>query len=148
MPGPWWSRPSGLLQQAGRRLSSGRPAKSRPRIKQSAAGGPAGSCADHPSKTTNERAASPVEHDPSRGRLLAGSLLFVAGFSAVSVSFAALFGGWGRLLLDWPSVLTRVAGVVVILMGLSFLRRPAWLWRERRLRHRPLAGLPAHRSSE
>ncbi len=79
---------------------------------------------------------------PGRGRLLAGSLLFVAGFSAVFVSFGALFGGLGRLMLEWAPVLSRVAGVVVILMGLSFLGAVPWLLRERRLRHRPPAGLP------
>ncbi len=78
---------------------------------------------------------------PGRGRLLAGSLLFVAGFSAVFVSFGALFGGLGRLLLEWAPVLSRVAGVVVILMGLSFLGAVPWFLRERRLRHRPPAGL-------
>jgi cytochrome c-type biogenesis protein len=78
---------------------------------------------------------------PGRGRVLAGSLLFIAGFSAVFVSFGALFGGLGRLLLEWSPVLSRVAGVVVILMGLSFLGAIPWLMRERRLHHRPPAGL-------
>ena len=76
-----------------------------------------------------------------RGRVLAGSLLFVAGFSAVFVSFGALFGGLGRLLLEWSPVLTRVAGVVVIIMGLSFLGAVPWLMRERRIHRRPPAGL-------
>ncbi|MCZ2817997.1 cytochrome c biogenesis CcdA family protein [Modestobacter sp. VKM Ac-2984] len=76
-----------------------------------------------------------------RGRVLAGSLLFIAGFSAVFVSFGALFGGLGRLLLEWSPVLTRVAGVVVIAMGLSFLGAIPWLMRERRVHHRPPAGL-------
>ena len=76
-----------------------------------------------------------------RGRVLAGSLLFIAGFSAVFVSFGALFGGLGRLLLEWSPVLTRVAGVVVIAMGLSFLGAIPWLMRERRVQHRPPAGL-------
>ena len=78
---------------------------------------------------------------PSRRRLLAGSLLFVAGFSAVFVSFGALFGGLGRLLLEWAPVLTRVAGVVTIVMGLSFLGALPWLQRERRLHRRPPADL-------
>jgi cytochrome c-type biogenesis protein len=76
-----------------------------------------------------------------RGRVLAGSLLFIAGFSAVFISFGALFGGLGRLLLEWSPVLTRVAGVVVILMGLSFLGAVPGLMRERRIHRRPPAGL-------
>lgn len=76
-----------------------------------------------------------------RRRMLAGSLLFVAGFSLVFVSFGALFGGLGRLLLLWAPVLTRVAGVVTIVMGLAFLGALPWLQRERRLQHRPSGGL-------
>ena len=78
---------------------------------------------------------------PGRRRLLAGSLLFVAGFSAVFISFGALFGGLGRLLLEWGPVLTRVAGVITVLMGLAFLGALPWLQRERRLHSRPPAGL-------
>lgn len=78
---------------------------------------------------------------PGRGRLLAGSLLFVAGLSAVFVSFGALFGGLGRLLLEWAPVLSRAVGVITILMGLAFLGTLPWLQRERRLHSRPPAGL-------
>lgn len=76
-----------------------------------------------------------------RRRMLLGSLLFVAGFSLVFVSFGALFGGLGRLLLEWAPVLTRVAGVVTIGMGLAFLGALPWLQRERRLHIRPTGGL-------
>ena len=76
-----------------------------------------------------------------RRRVLLGSMLFVAGFSVVFVSFGALFGGLGRLLLQWAPVLTRVAGVVTIFMGLAFLGAVPWLQRERRLHRRPPAGL-------
>ncbi len=78
---------------------------------------------------------------PSRRRLLAGSLLFVAGFSAVFISFGALFGGLGRLLLEWAPTLTRIAGVVTVVMGLSFFGALNWFQRERRIQRRPPAGL-------
>ncbi|RFU20684.1 cytochrome c biogenesis protein CcdA [Geodermatophilus marinus] len=78
---------------------------------------------------------------PGRRRMLIGSLLFVSGFSLVFISFGALFGGLGRLLLEWAPVLTRVAGVVTIGMGLAFLGLLPWLQRERRLHHRPSGGL-------
>jgi cytochrome c-type biogenesis protein len=74
-------------------------------------------------------------------RMLLGSLLFVSGFRAVFISFGALFGGLGRLLLEWAPVLTRVAGVVTIAMGLAFLGALPWLQRERRLNLRPTGGL-------
>jgi cytochrome c-type biogenesis protein len=96
----------------------------------------AASGASTPAMTT-ARPSTPV----GRRRLLLGSVLFVAGFSAVFISFGALFGGLGRLLLEWAPVLTRVAGVVTIAMGLAFLGALPWLQRERRLHHRPTGGL-------
>lgn len=76
-----------------------------------------------------------------RRRVVLGALLFVLGFTVVFVSFGALFGGLGRLLLDWAPVLTRVMGVVTIVMGLAFLGGLPWLQRERRITRRPPAGL-------
>jgi cytochrome c-type biogenesis protein len=84
---------------------------------------------------------APPRTEPARRRLLFGSLLFVAGFSVVFVSFGALFGGLGRLLLQSAPVLTRVAGVVTIAMGLAFLGAIPWLQRERRMHRRPVGGL-------
>ncbi len=76
-----------------------------------------------------------------RGRLLAGVGLFVAGFTVVFVLFGVLAGSLGAALLQWSDVVTRVLGVVVVLMGLAFL---GWLplgQRERRLHLAPRAGL-------
>lgn len=84
---------------------------------------------------------SPQTVAAGRRRVLLGAFLFVCGFSAVFVSFGALFGGLGRLLLEWAPVLTRVAGVITILMGVAFLGGFSWLQRERRLHHRPTGGL-------
>lgn len=85
--------------------------------------------------------AASTERRGDRRRVLAGAMLFVIGFSVVFVSFGALFGGLGRLLLEWAPVLTRVMGVVTIVMGLAFLGALPWLQHERRLHHRPPAGL-------
>ncbi len=98
-----------------------------------AASGPAGMA------STITATATPPRGD--RRRVLAGALLFVAGFSLVFVSFGALFGGLGRLLLEWSPVLTRVMGVVTIIMGLAFLGLLPWLQREARIHRRPPAGL-------
>ncbi|GAB3317966.1 cytochrome c biogenesis CcdA family protein [Geodermatophilus aquaeductus] len=78
---------------------------------------------------------------PPRRRVVAGALLFVLGFTAVFVSFGALFGGLGRLMLEWAPLLTRLMGIVTILMGLTFLGGLHWLQRERRITRRPPAGL-------
>ena len=76
-----------------------------------------------------------------RRRVVAGALLFVLGFTAVFVSVGALFGGMGRLMLEWAPLLTRLMGVVTILMGVAFLGGLHWLQRERRITRRPPAGL-------
>lgn len=98
-----------------------------------------------PAESSTRRSTATAAHETvtvlSRRRLLAGSLLFIAGFSAVFVSFGALFGGLGRLLYEWAPILTRVAGVVTIVMGLSFLGALTWFQRERRIHRRPPAGL-------
>jgi cytochrome c-type biogenesis protein len=69
-----------------------------------------------------------------RTALAAG--LFVLGFSLVFVSLGAALGGITGWLVANRSVVSRVAGVGVIVLGLfmaGWLRLP-WLYRERRLR--------------
>lgn len=76
-----------------------------------------------------------------RGRLLAGVALFVAGFTAVFVAFGVLAGSLGGLVAQWSDPITRVLGVVVVLMGLVFLGWVPFAQRERRLHLAPTAGL-------
>ena len=56
-----------------------------------------------------------------RGRVLAGTVLFVAGFSAVFVAAGVFAGTLGTWLLTYADVLTRVLGVVTVVLGLVFL---------------------------
>ena len=77
----------------------------------------------------------------SRGRVLAGVGLFVLGFTVVFVTLMAAAGALGRYLTSWEDVITRVLGVVVILLGLAFLGAVPFLQRERRLHVSPRAGL-------
>ncbi|MFC3689219.1 cytochrome c biogenesis CcdA family protein [Aquipuribacter hungaricus] len=79
--------------------------------------------------------------EPRPGRVVAGTALFVAGFAAVFASFGALFGGLGSLLLQYQSPITRVMGVVIVVMGLAFLGYVPGLQRERRFHLRPARGL-------
>lgn len=76
-----------------------------------------------------------------RSQVLAGSLLFVLGFSVVFVSYGALFGGAGSLLLEYADVINRVLGVLVILMGLAFMGLIPGLQREWRLHRVPTWGV-------
>ncbi|MGC5172680.1 cytochrome c biogenesis CcdA family protein [Microbacterium sp. DT81.1] len=66
--------------------------------------------------------AEPVEASlPGRGRLLGGVLLFIAGFTVVFVAVAVLGGTLGRFFLEYADIITRVLGVLVLLLGLVFI---------------------------
>ncbi|WP_082734307.1 cytochrome c biogenesis CcdA family protein [Microbacterium hominis] len=54
-------------------------------------------------------------------RLLIGVLLFIAGFTVVFVAMGVLAGTAGRFFIQYGELLTRILGVVVIVMGLVFL---------------------------
>jgi cytochrome c-type biogenesis protein len=86
------------------------------------------------------QAAGPIQ----RGRVVAGAMLFVLGFSVLFASEGVLLGGLGEKLLVHQRVVTQVLGVVTIVLGLLFagvldrltltgrIFRPSW---------RPRAGL-------
>ncbi|MGB7982921.1 MAG: cytochrome c biogenesis protein CcdA [Candidatus Nanopelagicales bacterium] len=76
-----------------------------------------------------------------RHRVWLGTVGFVLGFSAVFVSYGAMFGGLGATLLTHQDTITRVLGVVVIVLGLGFLGVIPALQREARLHHRPARGI-------
>jgi cytochrome c-type biogenesis protein len=83
--------------------------------------------------------------DGRKSRMLLGSVLFVLGFSVVFVSFGAFFGGVGSVLLQYQDVITRVLGVMVIIMGLAFMGLIPGLQREWRIHRLPnwgVAGAP------
>ena len=65
-----------------------------------------------------------------RGRLVLGVLLFILGFAVVFVAYTALSGTVGVFLLQWGDIITRVLGVVIILMGLVFLGLFGFMQRE------------------
>ena len=77
----------------------------------------------------------------ARGRMLTGAALFVAGFAAVFVAAGIVFGALGQALLAWQPVLTRVAGVVSILLGLAFAGFLPIGRREVRLQRLPTIGV-------
>ncbi|HEV7826427.1 MAG TPA: cytochrome c biogenesis protein CcdA [Mycobacteriales bacterium] len=76
-----------------------------------------------------------------RGRVLAGSGLFVAGFTAVYTVLVTLAGTLGAQLLDHQDTVQRVVGGIVVVMGLAFLGWIPGLQREMRLRALPASGL-------
>lgn len=77
-----------------------------------------------------------------RGRIVAGASLFVLGFTAVFVSGGALFGYFGDRLQEHSEVLSKVLGVLMILMGIFFMGLMPWMTqREFRIHRRPVTGL-------
>jgi cytochrome c-type biogenesis protein len=56
----------------------------------------------------------------SRGRVVAGTALFVLGFSVVFVAYGAALGGLGHLLTGHARLLTQVLGGLTIALGLLF----------------------------
>ena len=81
---------------------------------------------------------------PPRGRVVAGTALFVLGFSVVFVAYGAALGGLGHLLTAHARLLTQVLGGVTILLGLLFagvFDRFSFAGRIVRPSARPKAGL-------
>lgn len=58
---------------------------------------------------------------PARGRLVVGVLLFIAGFTVVFMAMNILSGSVGLFFLRYKDAITRLMGVVIILLGLVFI---------------------------
>lgn len=78
-----------------------------------------------------------------RGRMVAGTSLFVLGFSIVFVAIGMATSAFGAWLLDYQSVLTKVGGAIIIVMGLAFMGAFPFLQRDFRLHKVPAVGLGA-----
>ena len=97
-------------QQASAALASAQPVGARPAGPQPAGAGP-GSAGAPPAG---------VPAPPPRSRVVAGTALFVLGFSALYTSYGLAFGSLGTALKSHQQVLTQVLGVLTILLGLLF----------------------------
>ncbi|MGZ5400086.1 MAG: cytochrome c biogenesis CcdA family protein [Nocardioides sp.] len=78
-----------------------------------------------------------------RGRMVAGSVLFVLGFATVFVALGTLSGALGSWLITWQREITVVLGVLTILLGLAFAGLVPWLQRDVRVHRVPAVGLAA-----
>ncbi|MFI1195906.1 cytochrome c biogenesis CcdA family protein [Micromonospora sp. NPDC020750] len=76
-----------------------------------------------------------------KGRVLAGTLLFIAGFTAVFTATAILFASVGRVFIQYERALEIGAGALVIVLGLAFVGVLPGLQREFRIHRLPAAGL-------
>jgi cytochrome c-type biogenesis protein len=81
---------------------------------------------------------------PRRSRVVAGTALFVLGFSALYTSYGLAFGGLGTALRTHQLILTQVLGGLTIVLGLLFagvLDRFTFAGRILKPSLRPRAGL-------
>lgn len=78
-----------------------------------------------------------------RGRMLAGSVLFVLGFSVVYVLLGWVSGSVGAWLVTWRHTLSIVLGVLTIVLGLAFLGLVPAMQRDWRIHKVPAVGLAA-----
>ncbi|MER7586865.1 cytochrome c biogenesis protein CcdA [Micromonospora sp. NPDC127501] len=76
-----------------------------------------------------------------KGRVLAGTLLFIGGFTVVFVATAILFASIGRVFFDYKRELQIGVGLLIIVAGLSYLGMIPALQREFRISRLPSAGL-------
>ena len=86
----------------------------------------------------------PAPPPAPRARVIAGTALFVLGFSVVFVAYGAALGGLGHLLTGHARLLTQILGVLTILLGLLFagaFDRFSFAGRIVRPAARPKAGL-------
>ncbi len=81
------------------------------------------------------------EENPNQRRMIFGALLFVSGFTTVFVLQGILFGSLGATIRDHSDTITRILGVVTILMGIVFLGGFGFLQRELKIHKLPRAGL-------
>jgi cytochrome c-type biogenesis protein len=95
------------------------------------------------SYATGLGAAEVVEGSPRRGRMLAGASLFVLGFAVVFVITGVVAGSAGRMLAEYRDVITRVLGVVIILLGLIFAGVLPIGQRDLRIHRIPAVGVAA-----
>ncbi|HEX3933018.1 MAG TPA: cytochrome c biogenesis CcdA family protein [Nocardioides sp.] len=83
-----------------------------------------------------------LEH-ARRGRMLAGSVLFVLGFSVVYVLLGWVSGSVGAWLVTWRHQLEIVLGILTILLGLAFAGVVPFFQRDYRIHSVPAVGLAA-----
>jgi cytochrome c-type biogenesis protein len=77
----------------------------------------------------------------NRRRLLVGVLLFVAGFTLVFVAFNLVAGVAGAWLLRYSDIIVRIAGALLIVMGLVFIGQFGFFQRTFKPSWRPATGL-------
>lgn len=77
----------------------------------------------------------------TRRRMLLGVALFIAGFSVVFLGVSLLVGTVGIFVTEYTDVILRIAGVIVIVMGIVFIGQVSFLQRTIKPGWQPRTGL-------
>ena len=85
--------------------------------------------------------ATGSDGQPGRRRLVLGVLLFILGFTIIFTLTTGAFGAVGSWLYVYRELLTRIAGVIVILLGLVFIGQFTFLQRSIKPGWLPATGL-------
>ena len=88
-------------------------------------------------------AAEVLQGTARRGRMLAGTTLFVLGIAVVFVATGTVIGSLGSVLLVNTELINRVVGVVIIVLGLVFAGVLPIGRRDLRISRLPAAGVAA-----
>lgn len=90
---------------------------------------------------TSNSAAGAHPSRRARNRLILGVSLFVVGFSVIFVAFMVLASSVGIWLVQYQDLITRIMGVIVIVMGLVFVGIFRPMQQTRKLSIAPRVGL-------
>ncbi|MGO1538753.1 MAG: cytochrome c biogenesis CcdA family protein [Leucobacter sp.] len=129
-------------------VTPARPASRRAPRTVSAGGAPAHVAATQAPSSTSadggtapDQAAARAQEKQVRRRMVVGSLLFVAGFTVVFIAILSLAGSVGSWLVQWEDPITRIMGVLIIVMGLVFMGLFGGMQRTSRMKLKPRVGL-------
>ncbi|MDO5701325.1 MAG: cytochrome c biogenesis protein CcdA [Bowdeniella nasicola] len=104
------------------------------------AGSSVGSAGGSAASRTRGTAGTATKSRATRS-VVGGLLMFVAGFTVVFVGLGIVFASLGIALAPYLDTITRVLGVLVMMMGLSFAGWLPFAQTDRRLHVRPSAGV-------
>ncbi|WP_159944134.1 cytochrome c biogenesis CcdA family protein [Nocardiopsis sp. FR6] len=104
-----------------------------------AAGGGSGGTATATATATAAEADAALA--ARRWTMVTGSVLFIAGFTLVFVAVGGFVGWLGEVLMDYTDPITRVLGVLTVVLGLAFMGLLPGFGREFRFHRLPRAGL-------
>lgn len=79
----------------------------------------------------------------NRRRMMLAVTLFVLGFTMVFIAYNAAFASLGFWLIRWQDLILRIAGVLVILLGLVFIGQFGFMQRIIKPAYQPKTGIAA-----